>query len=85
MKKQRGVQCFGIGGGLKVRAQTSIRMVLGASRHRLVRKALVESVLLAVTGRIALFGNHKPADVVLGVTTLSPGYLIEVGAIAIID
>src|SRR6202041_1277038 len=38
--------------GLKDRAQTSVRMALGASRHRLVRKALVESVLLAVTGRV---------------------------------
>ena len=38
--------------GLKDRAQTSIRMALGASRHRLVRKALVESVLLAVTGGV---------------------------------
>ena len=36
--------------GLKDRAQTSIRMAMGASRSRLVRKALVESVLLAVTG-----------------------------------
>jgi putative ABC transport system permease protein len=36
--------------GLKDRAQTSIRMALGASRQRLVRKALVESVLLAVIG-----------------------------------
>ena len=35
--------------------------------------------------RIALFGDHKPADVVLGVATLSPDYLIEVDAIAIID
>ncbi|MBA8903112.1 RidA family protein [Phyllobacterium sp. P30BS-XVII] len=35
--------------------------------------------------RIALFGNHKPADVVLGVASLSPSYLIEVDAIAIID
>jgi enamine deaminase RidA (YjgF/YER057c/UK114 family) len=35
--------------------------------------------------RQALFGDHKPADVVLGVATLSPGYLIEVDAIAIID
>jgi enamine deaminase RidA (YjgF/YER057c/UK114 family) len=35
--------------------------------------------------RVALFGDHKPADVVLGVATLSPGYLIEVDAIAIID
>ncbi len=36
--------------GLKDRAQTSIRMALGASRRRLVRKALVESVMLAVIG-----------------------------------
>ena len=35
--------------------------------------------------RIALFGDHKPADVVVGVATLSPGYLIEVDAIAVID
>jgi putative ABC transport system permease protein len=36
--------------GLKDRAPTSIRMALGASRRRLVRKALVESLLLAVIG-----------------------------------
>src|SRR5271156_977543 len=36
--------------GLKDRAQTSIRMALGASRQRLMRKALVESVLLSVIG-----------------------------------
>jgi putative ABC transport system permease protein len=36
--------------GLKDRAQTSIRMALGASRQRLIRKALVESVLLSVIG-----------------------------------
>jgi putative ABC transport system permease protein len=36
--------------GLKDRGQTSVRMALGASRQRLVRKALVESVLLAVIG-----------------------------------
>jgi putative ABC transport system permease protein len=36
--------------GLKDRAQTSIRMALGASRRRLVRKALVESVLLSFIG-----------------------------------
>lgn len=35
--------------------------------------------------RKTLFGDHKPADVVLGVTSLSPGYLIEVDAIAVID
>ncbi|HYK35864.1 ABC transporter permease [Alloacidobacterium sp.] len=36
--------------GLKDRAQTSVRVALGASRQRLVRKALVECVLLAVVG-----------------------------------
>ncbi|WP_394836677.1 RidA family protein [Pendulispora rubella] len=35
--------------------------------------------------RTSLFGAHKPADVVIGVTSLSPGYLIEVDAIAVID
>lgn len=36
--------------GLKDRPQTSIRVALGASRRRLVRKALVESVILAMVG-----------------------------------
>jgi predicted permease len=39
--------------GLKDRAQTSIRMALGASRQRLIRKALVEAVALAVIGGLA--------------------------------
>lgn len=36
--------------GLKDRGQTSVRVALGASRQRLIRKALVESVLLAMIG-----------------------------------
>ena len=36
--------------------------------------------------RAALFGSHKPADVLVGIATLSnPDYLIEVDAIAVID
>jgi putative ABC transport system permease protein len=42
--------------GLKERAQTSVRVALGASWPRLVRKALVESVLLAVIGGVLGIG-----------------------------
>ena len=36
--------------------------------------------------RIAVFGDHKPADTLLGVETLAePGYLIEVEAIAVVE
>jgi enamine deaminase RidA (YjgF/YER057c/UK114 family) len=36
--------------------------------------------------RIAVFGDHKPADTLLGVEALAePGYLIEVDAIAVVD
>ena len=37
-------------------------------------------------GRVALFGDHKPADTLVGVETLSrPDFLIEVEAIAVTD
>ena len=42
--------------GLKHRSQTSLRVALGASRGRLVRKALVESILLAIIGGILGIG-----------------------------
>ncbi|HJU26851.1 MAG TPA: RidA family protein [Rhodanobacteraceae bacterium] len=40
---------------------------------------------LIEAARTRLFGNHKAADVVMGVAALSPGYLIEVDAIAVLD
>ncbi len=42
--------------GLKDRAQMSIRVALGASRGRLVRKVLVESMLLALIGGVLGIG-----------------------------
>jgi putative ABC transport system permease protein len=42
--------------GLKERAQMSIRVALGASRARLVRKVLIESMLLAVIGGVLGIG-----------------------------
>jgi enamine deaminase RidA (YjgF/YER057c/UK114 family) len=44
-----------------------------------------ECLSVVEEARKALFGDHKPADVVLGVESLSPGYLIEVDAIAVVD
>lgn len=36
--------------------------------------------------RVAVFGDHKPADTIVGVETLAePGRLIEVEAIAVLD
>jgi enamine deaminase RidA (YjgF/YER057c/UK114 family) len=36
--------------------------------------------------RIAVFGDHKPTDALVGVQALAePGYLIEVEAIAVVD
>ena len=36
--------------------------------------------------RMAVFGDHKPADSLVGVEALAePGYLIEVEAIAVVD
>src|SRR5262245_36096990 len=35
--------------------------------------------------QVSLFGGHKPANVIVGVAIMSPGYLIEVDAIAVIE
>jgi len=45
-----------------------------------------EYLPLISEARIAVFGDHKPADTLIGVETLAePGYLIEVDAIAVVD
>jgi enamine deaminase RidA (YjgF/YER057c/UK114 family) len=44
-----------------------------------------EHVPIIEEAQISLFGDHKPANVVVGVAIMSPGYLIEVDAIAVID
>ena len=43
-----------------------------------------EHVPIIEAAQISLFGDHKPANVVVGVAVMSPGYLIEVDAIAVI-
>jgi putative ABC transport system permease protein len=42
--------------GLKNRQQTSVRVALGASRRRLVRKSLVESITLGIIGGVVGIG-----------------------------
>jgi enamine deaminase RidA (YjgF/YER057c/UK114 family) len=44
-----------------------------------------EHVPILEAAQIALFGDHKPANVIVGIAMMSPGYLIEVDAIAVID
>jgi enamine deaminase RidA (YjgF/YER057c/UK114 family) len=45
-----------------------------------------EQLPVIEAGRLALFGDHRPADTLVGVAALShPDYLIEVDAVAIID
>src|SRR5262245_52375387 len=45
-----------------------------------------ELLPLISEARDAVFGDHRPADTLLGVETLAePGYLIEVEAIAVTD
>jgi enamine deaminase RidA (YjgF/YER057c/UK114 family) len=45
-----------------------------------------EYLPLISEARMAVFGDHKPADTLLGVERLAePGYVIEVEAIAVVD
>ena len=44
-----------------------------------------EHVPIIEAAQASLFGDHKPANVIVGVAVMSPGYLIEVDAIAVVD
>lgn len=44
-----------------------------------------EHLSIIEAARVTLFGDHKPVDTLLGVAALSPGYLIEVDAVAVVD
>jgi len=44
-----------------------------------------EHLSIIEAARVALFGEHKPVDTLLGVAALSPDYLIEVDAMAVVD
>ncbi|TGV50522.1 RidA family protein, partial [Mesorhizobium sp. M2D.F.Ca.ET.160.01.1.1] len=39
-----------------------------------------EHVPIIEAAQVSLFGDHKPANVIVGVAIMSPGYLIEVDA-----
>jgi enamine deaminase RidA (YjgF/YER057c/UK114 family) len=42
-----------------------------------------EHVPIIEAAQISLFGDHKPTNVIVGIAMMSPGYLIEVDAIAV--
>jgi len=44
-----------------------------------------EHIPIIEAAQISLFGDHKPANVIVGVAMMSPGYLVEVDATAVID
>lgn len=45
-----------------------------------------EHVPVIEEGRVAVFGDHRPTDALIGVAALAePGFLIEVEALAVVD
>jgi enamine deaminase RidA (YjgF/YER057c/UK114 family) len=68
-------------------------LAAGAARPEQVAKITIfvagyrrEYLPAIEAARVALFGDHKPADTLVGVAALArPEYLIEVEAIAVID
>jgi predicted permease len=67
--------------GLRNRQQTSVRIALGASRGRLVRKALVESVTLGVMGGAAGLGvAYAGTSLVLRLAFTGPSFWVPISA-----
>jgi predicted permease len=67
--------------GLKDRGQISVRVALGASRQRLVRKALVESLLLAVIGGVlGIAVAYAGTRLILHLAFHGPNNYVPVGA-----
>ena len=67
--------------GLRNRQQTSLRIALGASRGRLVRKALVESLVLGVVGGTAgLFIAYLGTSLVLRLAFTGPNTWVPIDA-----
>jgi predicted permease len=66
--------------GLARRAQTSIRLAIGASRSRIVSQSLTESVLLAVGGGIAGLGVAYGAQQILFALAFHGARVIPISA-----
>jgi enamine deaminase RidA (YjgF/YER057c/UK114 family) len=62
------------------RPEQVVKITIYVVDHRREYLPIIEAA------RVALFGEHKPTDTLVGIATLSnPDYLIEVDAIAVID
>ncbi|NRQ31758.1 RidA family protein [Nonomuraea sp. NN258] len=62
------------------RPEQVAKMTIFVVHHRPEYLPVIEAA------RVALFGDHKPVDTLVGVETLArPEYLIEVDAIAVVD
>ena len=68
--------------GLKDRAQTSIRVALGASRRRIVRRSLVECVTLAaIGGALGIFVAYAGTRLILHLTIDNPRSYVPISAL----
>ena len=67
--------------GLKDRAQTSIRVALGASRRRIVSRSLVECVMLAaIGGALGIFVAYAGTRLILHLTIDNPHSYVPISA-----